>query len=144
MRQNNITGEIRKLITDKIANNETVEVSWLTHEVIQRHCDIDGDDKSFYLVCAYAHVKDRVRQCIGKYGVKQMTDRQLVLDGFSHLQVAYTVEREAGTVLVPVDQLADAELLARAREYDDMAVGCRDHAREIRKYVEARTAAEAA
>lgn len=66
--------------------------------------------------------------------------RQLVLDGFEHLQIAYTFEREGRTVLVPVDQCSEIELERRAREYDDMANGCRAHSRELREYIATRNA----
>lgn len=139
MEQPNITSEIRKLIADKVSAGEQTRVPWITQEVLDRHADIEGGDTPFYLICARAHIKDIVRACIAKYDTKTPSDdRQLILAGFEHLQVAYTVERHGETTLVPVDQITDAELLARAAEYDDMARGCRAHAREIRKYVEER------
>jgi len=141
----NITAEVRKLIADKTAAGEQTKVPWLTQEVLDRHSDIEGEDAPFYLICARAHIKDIVRACIAKYDTKEATnDKQLVLAGFEHLQIAYTVDRQGEVTLVPVDQLTNAELLARAEEYDGMAKSCRAHAREIRKYVEVRAAMEAA
>ncbi len=141
----NITTEVRKLIADNTANGEQTKVPWVTQEILDRHSAIEGEDAPFYLVCARAHIKDIVRACIGKYdSAEPANDKQLVLAGFEHLQIAYTVERQGETTLVPVDQLTDVELLARAAEYDDMAKSCRAHAREIRKYVESRTSVAAA
>lgn len=145
MRNINITGEVRKLIADKIASKETVRTPWIMNEVMQRHADIEGEDKGFYLVCARAHLKNVVRACIGKYdAASREQDTQIIMAGFDHLQIAYSVERHNETVLVPVDMLTDEELLGRAAEYDTMARGCKVHAKEIRKYVQARAMEEAA
>jgi len=145
MEMPNITKEVRELIADKVVNGEQIKVPWVTQEVLDRHSDIEGEDAGFYLICARAHIKDIVRSTIGKYDAKEpSSDRQLVLAGFEHLQIAYTVERQGEVTLVPVEQLTDKELLDRATEYDEMAKSCRAHAREIRKYVEARGAESAA
>lgn len=138
MSETSIYGEVRKFIADKIANGETVVVEWLTHEIVASKPDIEGSDTEFYRVCAFTHVKDVVKRCVGKYDAKPVTDQQLTLDGFEHLQVAYTVERNKQIVLVPVDQLTDEEIEARAREYEQMAISCRAHARELRSYKSAR------
>ena len=141
MSDTSVTAEVRKFIADKIANGETIVVDWLTHEIINSKGAIEGDDAEFYRVCAYKHIRDVVRACVGKYDAKPITDEQLTLEGFEHLQVAYTGPRGDQIVLVPVNQLTDAELLDRAAEYDVMAKGCKSHAREIRSYVETRAIA---
>jgi hypothetical protein len=139
MSETSIYGDVRKFIADKVANGEIVVVEWLTHEIISSKSDIDGGDTEFYRVCAYTHIKDVVKRCVGKYDSKPVLDQQLTLDGFEHLQVAYTVERDAQIVLVPVNQLTDDEIEARAKEYERMALSCRAHARELRAYQAART-----
>lgn len=141
MSDTSVSSEVRKFISDKIANGETVVVEWLTHEIVSSKSAIEGEDEPFYRVCAYTHVKDIVKRCIGKYDAKPETDEQLVLDGFEHLQVAYTVRRNDQVTLVPVNQLSDTELQDRAAEYDLMAKGCRSHAREIRTYIVERATA---
>ena len=136
-----ITAHIRKFIADKVANNEVVVVDWLTHEIIGSKSLIEGDDIEFYRVCAYAHVREIVKRCVGKYDAKPASDRQLVLDGFEHLQVAYTVPRNGRIELVPVNLLTSEEIEARALEYEAMAGGCLAHAKELRGYDMARQAA---
>lgn len=138
MSETSIYSDVRKFIADKVANGEIVVVEWLTHEIVSSKSDIEGADTEFYRVCAYTHVKDVVKRCVGKYDAKPVSDQQLTLDGFEHLQVAYTVERNAQIVLVPVNQLTDAEIEARAQEYERMAISCRAHARELRSYKAAR------
>jgi hypothetical protein len=66
------------------------------------------------------------------------------MDGFEHLQKAYPVERGDGREIVPVSQLTDLELEARAAEYDRMAEGCKKHALEIREYINSRVMSAAA
>ena len=141
MSDTSVTSQVRKFIADKVSRGEIIVVDWLTNEIISNKASIQGDDEPFYRVCAYIHVKDVVKRCIGKYDVKPITDSQLTLDGFEHLQVAYTVTRADQIVLVPVNQLSDRELLGRADEYEQMAKGCRAHAREIRSYIASRSVA---
>lgn len=141
MAETSIYPEVRKIIADKIDNGEVVIIDWLTHEIIAGKAGIEGPDTEFYRVCAFTHVKDVVKRCVGKYDAKPSTDRQLVLSGFEHLQVAYSLMRCGEIVLVPVDQMTDEEIEARAKEYEAMAVGCRAHARELRNYRRERMAA---
>jgi hypothetical protein len=145
MSDTSITSEVRKFIADKISNGETIVVEWLTHEIVNSKSAIEGEDEPFYRICAYTHVKDVVKRCVGKYdAISPVTDAQLTLDGFEHLQVAYTVNRNDQILLVPVDQCSDAELSERATEYDRMVKGLRGHARELRSYIAARVSQQVA
>lgn len=136
----NIHGEVRKLIADCVGRGEVRDVAFYVDRIMADHSAIEGEDADFYLICARHRIKDIVSSTIGKFVPKaQKSDQQLVLDGFEHLQVAYTFQREGRTVLVPVDLCSDFELEARARELDDMSRGCQAHAREIRGYIAART-----
>lgn len=135
----NVHGEIRKLIADCVERGEVRTVASYVDFIMAEHSSIEGEDADFYLICARTRIKDIVSATIGKFTPQtKQSDQQLVLDGFEHLQVAYTFERQGETVLVPVDQCSEMELTARAREYEDMALGCRAHAREIREYISAR------
>ncbi len=138
MQESSIYPEVRKFIAEKVARGDVVVIDWLTHEIVSSKAAITGTDTEFYRICAFTHVKDVVKRCIGKYDGQPKTDRQLTLDGFEHLQVAYTVMRDDQIVLVPVDQMTDEEIEARAKEYEAMALGCRAHARELRSYKSAR------
>lgn len=139
MQSINVQSEIRKLVTDCVERGDARTVASFVDIVMADHPSIEGEDADFYLICTRARVKEIVTKVIGKFSPKdEPADRQLVLDGFQHLQVAYTFERQGQAILVPVDQCTDIEMLARAKEYDEMAKGCRAHAREIREYVAAR------
>jgi hypothetical protein len=144
MDSTSITSEVRKFIANKIASKETVVIDWLTNDIVSSKDEIEGSDLPFYRVCAFKHVRDIVKSCVGKYDRKPSTDSQIVLPGFEHLQVAYTVSRDGENVLVPVDLISDEELAMRAAEYDGMAQGCLAHALEIREYIKARVTMVAA
>ncbi len=114
-------------------------VEWIVNEIILRHGDMVADDPLFYQICARKHVERLVRRCVGKYDANPgQQDENLVLPGFEHLQIAYSVERNGTRMLVPVGQLSNAELAARADEYRAMANGCKAHAAEIEDYIRAR------
>lgn len=136
-----IRNEIATFIARKVDSNETVELDIVVRDVIVGKPSIDGDDAEFYRVCTYQKVAEIAKQCIGKYNARDQPSRQLALPGFEHLQVAYTVERNGAVTVVPINLMTDEELNARAAEYDAMAKGCRDHAREIRGYITKRAAA---
>jgi len=131
--------EIRALITmlvaDKIAADQLVNQDWTVTEILNRYDDIEGSDKDFYLVAARHWVNGEVKSAIGKYDPKPVAgEEQLVLDGFEYLQKAYPLLRGAVRVLVPVNQITDAEWDAKEKEYERMGDGCYAHAAEIRTY----------
>lgn len=139
MSQESIRTELRKFIDDKIARGEPTPVNWVTREFMERKGDIEGGDVHFYLTCAEFFIKRLVKECIAKYDSKSgKVEQQIVLPGFAYLQVAYTVQRQGETVLVPLQQVTDVELEARAAEFVESAKGLRHHAREIRDYIAAR------
>jgi len=136
----NIHSEVRKLITDYVDRGEVQDVQFYVNTIMARHTAIEGADTDFYVICTRQRIKEVVTATISRFNPKkQPVEQQLVLDGFEYLQVAYTFERGGKTMLVPLDQCTDIELAARAREYDDMANGCRAHAREIREYLNTRS-----
>lgn len=127
--------DVRALVKSKIDSGVIVQVDWLTTEILAEMSDIEGDDADFHRACAIIVVKGIVRSVIGKYDkVSSEVGDQLTLEGFDHLQKAYTVKRKNMIVLVPIDQLTDIEIDDRAMEYDKMATGCRAHAKELRAY----------
>ena len=131
--------DVRDFIQSKLDAGLILRAEWVTAEIIASKAEPECADADFYLICARNHLAEVVKKCIGKYSAKPTTDEQLKLPGFEHMQKAYQVEREGVRLLVPTDRLTDAELLARAEEYDLMAVGCRAHARELREFVERRS-----
>lgn len=124
------------LIASKIAHGEEVQMEWAVHEIIKSQGTISGEGVDFYAFCARAHCYRVVKKAVDKYETRDEGDpNQLNMAGFDYLQVAYTIERENERVLVPIDHLSAADLLARASEFDKQAKGLRAHAKEIRLYV---------
>lgn len=140
-----VTTEIRRLVQERISGGITIRVEWFTQEILHKKDRIEGDDADFYVACAVDFIKDTVKRCIGEYAPRAatITDKQIVMDGFDHLQKAYTIQRDGEQLLVPVQFLSDAELEARAAEYEAMARGCIAHAKEIRAYSRGRAVSEA-
>ena len=134
--------EVRKFVQDRVEAGVITRVEWMTSEYLGTKDQVNGKDVPFYQACAIAHVNEVMKQVVGKYDTKKSrAESQLIFPGFNHMQKAYTVHRDGVRLLVPVDLLLDEELDARAAEYDAMAQGCRDHARELREYKSARKAA---
>lgn len=134
-----ITKQVRKEIHDTLDKGLIVDQDEIAAAIIGARPDIHGGDAEFYRLFAFEHARDVARSCIKKAKASDLDpELQLTLPGFDHLQKAYFVRRGRRNLLVPVDQCTDIELLARAKEYDEMAKGCRAHAREIREYVAAR------
>ncbi len=136
-----IRTEIRAVIDEKISAGVAIRADWVAVGILGTKDKIEGDDAEFYRVCAYNEIRRIAKEVIGKWKATDETPAQLVLPGFTHLCKAYPMERDGEVVLVPVDQCSVAELLARAEQLDDMAVGCRAHASEIRAYVMAKAEA---
>lgn len=137
----NVYSEIRKTITDCIDRGEVHTVSSYVDRIMADHPSIEGADADFYLICARAIIKDLASKVIGKFNPKgEQADEQLVLEGFKHLQIACTVQRGGSTVLVPIDQLTDIELINRRNEFAAMREGLAAHIREIDEYLSLRAA----
>ena len=120
---------------------------WITEAVMQNHTAPEGEDGEFFIFTARSYVREAVGKILGraKLSAALVPDTQLVLPGFSRLQKEYLVDDEDGTtVSVPVEEMSDAQLLAKRDELRAMAEGCQQHADEIERYVEERRAATAA
>lgn len=94
----------------------------------------------FYALCAREHTYRAVKRAVDKYesNEERETDDQLTLQGFEHLQRAYTMDRDGERVLVPIELIPSYELLQRAVEYEAQAVAMTAHAKELRDFVSRR------
>jgi len=138
-----VNREIRRIVGARVEAGMIVRVEWLTHEILALKSNIEGEDAAFYVACGVKFIRDAVRDCVGAYKPKPTAepDVQIVMEGFDYMQRAYTVSRESEVLLVPVDQMTDTEIEARAVELEAMARGCITHARELRNYAAMRQAA---
>lgn len=136
-----IRTEVRAVIDEKISAGVAVRADWVAVGILEAKAGIEGADAEFYRVCAYNEIRRIAKEVLGKWKATDETPEQLVLPGFTHLCKAYPMERNGEVVLVPVDQCTASELLHRAEQLDEMAAGCRAHAKEIRAYVMAKAEA---
>lgn len=141
MTEPSITAEIHKLIDEKLANGVIVHPNFIATELLDAKGEIEGENAMFYRTMTFKQVLGLVRSASGKYDTKDTTSSQLAFPGFKHLTRAYPMMRGGDSVLVPVELCTDAELLGRAALLDEMAKGCREHAREIREFIKTREAA---
>lgn len=134
---------IGRYVTDRVEAGELVNQSWATADILSRYDSVEGDDKDFYLITARQWVNDEVKAAIKKFGDGPDGDtdsesQQYVLDGFAYLQKAYPIKRGEVRCIVPVEQMSDDELMAKANEKYAMARGNQTHGDEIMHYVESR------
>ena len=135
--------EINSLLDRLADEGQPWRAQWVANAIVLNHTEglVDGEDKNFWMHCGYTTTRDQVRRCINKRaGIKKEDDgdRQQKLPGFDHLQRYYMVEREDEAVGIPVHDLTDDEIDAKATELRVMGAACYDHADEHRRFKESR------
>lgn len=160
---------IRASVQDKIDAGQRVSQEWQAAEILNEFTAIDGAHKDFYYMAALQFVSDEVKKICKLYDPEEMHrgSESIILPGFERLQKAYVLKRrnDSGEFveLVPIDQLADANLEAVAEGcrvmadilatmigrvtvmdpglYADQVIN-KTHAAEIRQYLAARNGVE--
>lgn len=140
LNEESVYSEIRKFVSDLVDSGAETPVEWITQNSLNSRGAIEGEGAPLYRYCTREHLNRLVKKAVGKYDVeaRSVQDQQIVMEGFEHLQRAYTVPRKEKIVLVPIYRCTDEELLLRADEYDKQAVGCQKHATELRRFVKDR------
>lgn len=132
--------EIHSIITERLEAGFVIARGWLEHDVFGRHPLPLMADRDFNVTCRRLAVSDAVRQVLRDL---KMADEDpegvsgsgsLPLPGFKHLQLGYPLERDGKLVIVPIAKMSAREKLERADRYDRMAIGCREHAEELRRH----------
>ncbi len=153
-----LTTEIKQIISDGIDAGRVMPAHWIVHTVLRKHPIVYDQDKVGTSRCDsdYAELarhelaRQHVRRVLRLF--KNPEPELPTLPGFCRLLKAYSTTREddffttddddddeeLNATIVPVEQMTDDELLARADYYDAMSDGCREHARELRRYVQDR------
>ena len=140
MTKKDLTQLAQELIKDKLARGESVAMEWAVQEIVMGRGQIIGSGVAFYELCAREYVYEVVKREVGRYGESdtESVEDQMIFAGYDHLRIAYTVLRDDERVLVPIADLSDEELKARAAEFLTQADGLKAHAKEIEKYLEQR------
>lgn len=136
--QEQLTNEVQSMFDEFVAAGRSIHVDWLANTVMDKHRDVHGTDKDFYVLCAWHHVKTSIRQVVRKSKPNEESGLssipQLSLPGFERIQTHYHVERDGEICLIRIDELSDQEIELKVEEYERMAEGCRLHAAELRRY----------
>ena len=146
--QAELIAEVSALIEARLQDGKTVSAKWVTHEVVAQHRDIRGSDAHWYTLCAYDAVRNAVRKALRRYDPISPEDgesnRQLLLPGYSRLQLAYPVRRDGEEFCVPIAEMTHRECRQKCAELTRMAQGCLEHVREFEKYMDERFGVDAA
>ena len=118
--------------------------NWVAEDICKDHDaalpKVDGSE--FWRWGAYQHIRETVRKQINKRAGAtaelRAQKQQLVFEGFQriHLQDYYMVERDGDELGIPLLDLTDPEIDAKAAHYRAMGKGCDEHADELLRFKE--------
>jgi hypothetical protein len=137
--------EVLKIIAEHSVDGAVIGRAWLvalvlkTHP-IKRHQKKDPDD--FSICCRHLAVAASVDKALArlKHQDEGGADPDTIefdlprLPGFKHLRKIYPLRRDGLIYLVPIEQMTDEELTAKADTYDKASEGYAEHAQELRRY----------
>jgi hypothetical protein len=148
-----LKNEILEVIQKTITERRPASSAWIAMEICNNHPLPDewsGDDYEFWMMCGTSGVQSKVRAVVNQLKNEQDKGEQLDLPGilkagFKHLQEAYFIANQSDEqsipILLPLDQMTDEQIDVKAEEYERMAIGCQEHADELRRYRRDRKAA---
>ena len=128
---------VRKMVNDTAESGAIGHVSFFTAKALASFGEIEGVGADFYTVCAQETVKEIVKKAVGKYD-RPESDTP-TLEGFDHLKIAYPIHRNGEHLLVPVDQMTDAEIDARCEQFQEAADSYRANIKEFQTFKRARS-----
>lgn len=136
MSEDSVFAFVRRVIEGRLDAGLSTPHSWIVNEAASRLIgDYAGEHVDELRICVFAYIAQVAKRCCGRYEPSTVRDEQLVMPGFEHVQRGYSNERNGENVIVPIDEMTDAEIESKAREYERMAAGCIAHAKELRNYV---------
>ena len=133
--------EIRRIIAARSAAGAFVSRNWLVTEVLHAHPEENIDE--FTLCCCRMAVSSAVDKALFELllrdevpidpGEEDEGELALRLPEWRHLRPVYPVRRD-GVSLVPLDQMTDDEIEAKAETYEGSSRPRAAHAAELRRY----------
>jgi len=136
MKEAQVHAEIQEIIEDALTHGQDPVASWIAHAVLIKHPCAEFEEAEFFTLAAGKYVRDAVRHVLSRYKVSTNdADPQLLLPGFKRLLKAYLIDRRGEQIVVAIERMTSGELTDKADELDAMAVGCQEHARELRRYL---------
>jgi len=135
--EKDLVNEIKEVIDGMLQQRIEVRAEWLSQSIITRHPGITGQDKDFYVVCAFGHTRSLVRNEIRKHKLTETEDGedQPKLPGFQYVQERYSIVRDGQPCIVPIEQMTKGEIISKARELEKMQQTVRLHAAELWRYL---------
>lgn len=136
--RNDLVNEIRAISDGFLKKGIAMHPDWVTDEIMKSHDDINGEDADFYLLASREAVRDEVRKQINRFKLTPEkaldVDRQLVLDGFERLQIAYVIDISGTAVAISLKKMTSTQRRTKSAELRAMGAGCYQHADEIDRY----------
>jgi len=158
-----LTVEIKAIITKGIGKGKAMPAPWIVTAVLAKHPVVYDPDKIGTKKCDsdYAELarhelaKMHVRRVLRLFKKPEPEDIPK-LPGFERLLTAYLIVRDekpdgadddadelSTSMIVPIEQMTDDELKAKAAEYRAIGKGCYEHADELDRYTRERKKAAA-
>jgi hypothetical protein len=139
--------EIHALLDDLAARHEPWRPQWIAQAICRRHqaalaADADEIDRAFWEHAGYTLTRKLTTACVNERvvdarGPDDPTPPQLELPGFERdqLQDYYVVTRDGEDIAVPVLDLTDEEILARAELFRSQSSKLLAHANELVRFM---------
>ncbi len=140
MSMNKLEQRAHNLVAQRIGSGEEVRMPWAVHELLKSMGEAPKENAADWIYCARETLYRIVKKAVDRYAPSedQKEGEQLMMEGYKHLQAAYTTERGKDRVLVPTDQATDEELTLRAEQYFSISAGTYAHGQELLLYVDRR------
>jgi hypothetical protein len=151
MTAKDIRSEVMASVRNNLERLEPTPADWLVQAIVAGHDDITGADAAWHTLTAFMAIRSEVRHALRAFAEPFLLPTRhaavgsdVILDAdaqgelFDRLQPAYLVKRGKQVWLVPVALLTDAEVYAKADEYDRFGDGAHRHAAQLRRYAATR------
>jgi len=131
-----LISEIASIMDNLIEAKITIDPNAITNEICNNHSDELIKDAPFSTHNNYSNVRREVRSVMSKKldFTQQPESQQLIIEGFEHVQVYYSIKRKGEQIGVPVEQMTEFEIREKAKELRKMGKTCFDHANELEMY----------
>lgn len=144
--------EVLQIIAERSVDGAIINRGWLVTAVLKKHRlkrPSKKDPDEFSICCRQLAVSAAVDKALARLKREDEGDVDpdtIGLDmprlpGFKHLRQIYPLKRDGQIFLVPIDQMTDEEMNAKAATYDKASESYAEHAEELRRYRRTRHAA---
>lgn len=131
--RNILIEEILNQVDRLMERKKVIDANKVTQLICANHRDEILQNAEFSIYNIYSNVRREVRSVISKkLGTdEQETSGQLTIEGFKHVQQYYAIERNGIPLVVPVEQMTDEEVEAKAAWHRKCGQAHFEHADEL-------------